>query len=305
MRHLLTYVYPPLTALYLFLVTIHPIDDATMERRGLSLAQAQIAGLSVAIPMVIIWWLAFYGALHLYEYSRSIRRAPDGPPFFKLSIGMLLLAWYLPVRMAAKAILNYSAHLYPSFSNVVDVTITYVNLLVPVIAFVVIGFAVRDLSKLANIKTSLRTNYILGLAFISISVALCYVTFAVTDTIAPNNWLATSQTAIPLPLRVVTVTIPYLFMWFVGLVAAYEMYLYQRQIKGVFYRQSLRLLSAGITSVILASIAIQFLTVTAGRLQHLPFGVILGIAFSLILLVGVAFMMISRGVQRLKRLGEV
>jgi hypothetical protein len=106
-------------------------------------------------------------------------------------------------------------------------------------------------------------------------------------------------------LRVATILIPYMFMWAVGLLASYEIILYQQNVKGIFYRQSMKLLAIGLSLEIGASIIIQFITTISSSLRSLPTAAVMLIAFSVLTLVGVSFVIIALGVRKLKRLEEV
>jgi hypothetical protein len=104
---------------------------------------------------------------------------------------------------------------------------------------------------------------------------------------------------------VLTVVIPYLYAWFVGLLATYEIGSFSQQIRGLLYRQALRLLSGGLVSVIISSIAIQYLlsasprhgfVVVDGRLLWINIFRIIG---------GIGYIMIAFGVSRLKRIEDI
>lgn len=305
MKRMLLYIYLPLIALYLCLSVAFPIDPETLTRRNLDPTQARLLSLSVSIPLIIVWLVALYGSQRLKDYSRSIKNSLDGPPLIKLATGLQIIALYLPLRAVARAVFNYLAHLYPSLSTMTNVVVTYLSLLVPLIAFILISQATRELTRVAKVRTSLMAFYGLGIAFIALSVWYCYISFTTQDNIFPLNWLVTTQQDIPLLLRTITVTIPYLFMWLIGLVAVCEIYLYQRRVKGIFYRRSLRLLSIGLATVVLVSILIQVLTLVAADIQHLSLRWVLAIAYSLILVLGGGFVIIAKGVQRFRKLDDI
>jgi hypothetical protein len=305
MKRKITVTYVLLTAFYLFMTFIYPVDQATTDRRHLSLAQARFIGLSFALPMIIVWFVALFCSFALFEYSRKIKKSADGKVLAKLAFGVQLIAWYLPLRAIIKIVLNYIASRYPSLLNAANDIITYVNLVVPLIAFVIISRATFELGRLAKIKHSLRAIYGLGLTTIILGVGYCFASFRVEDTIAQSNWLITPQTALSLPVRTLTIVIPTIFMWFIGLVAVYQIHLYQKQVKGIVYRQLWHLLSMGLIAVILLSIAIQFITVTAASLQSLPFAAVMVIAYCLLLLFGLAFIMMARGVRQINKLDEI
>lgn len=305
MKRKTIFIYLLLTAFYLFMTYTFPVDQATIDRRHLSLTQARIISLSIALPMILVWFMALYCSLKLYTYSQNIKKSSDGAVLMQLALGVQIIAWYLPIRALVKIVLNYTASRHPGSLTAMNAIITYVNLIIPLVAFVIISRATYALGRLAKIKNSLGIIYGLGLTIILLAVAYCYASFRTEGTIAPSNWLVTTQAAINLPVRTLTIVIPSLFMWFIGLVSVCQIHLYQKQIKGVVYRQAWRQLSIGLMAVILLSIVIQFLTATAASLQNLPFAAILVIAYCCILLLGLAFVVMARGVQQIKKLDDI
>jgi hypothetical protein len=101
-----------------------------------------------------------------------------------------------------------------------------------------------------------------------------------------------------------TVVAPYLFIWFLGLLATYEIYLYQKNVDGICYRQCLRWLSLGLVVGTIGSISIIYLTTMAANLQHWPLVVVVSIAYIALIVTGGAFIMIAQGVERFKMIEE-
>jgi hypothetical protein len=304
MKRIFTYVYAPLIVIYLALSVVYPTDPATIARRGLSIGEARFIALTVAVPLVIVWLFAFYGSWRLKAYAKSIEQHPDGAAFIKLATGIQLIALYLPIRSVTKILLNFLAYHHPSLTTATNLIITYINVLIPLVAYMLIGQAAHRLCVLGKVHVSLRARYSLTLVFSILAVTFCYTSCS-SDSLSPSDWLVVTQYNITPALRLLTIVIPYVFMWFVGLMAVYEIASYQTSVKGVFYRQSLRLLSIGLALEILASIGTQYVTAIASTLRSLPTGLVLSIAYTFLLVVAVAFIMIARGVDRIKKLEEV
>jgi hypothetical protein len=305
MRRILLFVYMPLITVYLLMSLLYPTDPATIHKYHLDLTAARAVSLGVAIPFIAIWLIAFYGSYALKEYSLRIKRHRDGAAFVMLATGVQITALYLPIRAVTKAVLNYTAHLHPVLAPYTTTVITYVNLLFPLVGFICINRAAKQLTDMAKARASLRALHLLGLTFIGLGVLYCYVIFTSKGDIAPTNWLITTQQYIPTFLRITTVMIPNLYMWLVGLIAVYEIYLYQKYAQGVLYRQALRLLSIGLAAVIASSILLQFITALSPHLTKLSLRNTLVITYSMLFLLGAAYITIARGVQQFKKLDEL
>lgn len=301
-RQKVGYIYIPIAAFYLLLSYIYPLDNATIARRHLGVSAAQAVSFSVAVCMLALWVIALYSASRLRQYSSSIRQYQDGAAFVSLSAGVQLLAWYLPVRGIAKLAFNYWSYLNPAISTPSNILMTYGNLLISLIAFLLIGRGAHAFMSITRARVSLRLVYLLGGAFIVLAVWYCYTSLTASSDIMPYNWLVIAQHGIPILTRLATVVAPYLFMWLVGLIAVYEILLYQRNVKGIVYRRSLQLLSSGLAAVVVVSICLQLATANARSLQMLPFALVVTVTYSLIILLGIAFVLILKGVDRLQQL---
>jgi hypothetical protein len=305
MKRVLLFFFVPSAAIYLLMSLVYPTDTATIVAHHLTKSQAQVIALSVAIPLIITWFIAAYGAWKLKEYADSIKKYKDGAAFATLATGVQLLVIYMPVRSVPKILLNYFAYLHPGWTSATNLAITYINIILPLLAYMVIGNAARKLFTLAQIKVSNKLLYPMILIFSIIGVTFSYSTYSVTDKLTPSDWLVMTNYDIGIPLRIATVIIPYLFMWFVGMLAAYEIYLYQKYVKGVFYRQCLKLLSIGLTIEIISSIAIQYVITITPSLRHTPLGFDLSIVYSVIAIIILAFVLIAMGVNKLKQIEEL
>jgi hypothetical protein len=281
------------------------MDRATIAHRHLTSLGSHVVGLSIAIPVIIIWWLAFYGSQKLYDYSQTIKKSKEGASFVALAKGFQLLAIYLPVRVVVRTIFVILEQSHPSITHAATVVIIYLNIIFPLVAFMLISWAARQLSLIAKARTSFAGLNILVLIFSALSIVYSYVSFMGSSRAASANWLLTSEYGIPLPMRMFTIMIPCLFIWFVGFLAIYHIYLYQRYVKGIVYKQLLNGLTTGLSLVVFISIALQFLTLSAASLQQLRFSSVLVLAYLVLFAAGLAFVQVALGVRRLKLLDEV
>ena len=304
-KRVLPYVYGLFAACYVVLSYVYPSDQHTLLKQHLTVPHARLISMSIAVLMIAIWAVAYRVSERVWEYGTSIRRNVDGPPFVILGGALRILAIYLPVRMVSKLSLNYLASLHPSWLGITNTIISYINLIFPLVAFVLIGQAAQKLAELAKVKPSLFSLYGNALIFNSLGVLYCYTVFSVHGTAPSTSWFVTTQQQIPMFIRVITLVIPYIFMWFVGIRAAHQIYLYQIHAKGIFYRMSLKWLSIGLLGIIMTTIFLQFLTATAANLQNLKFRAILIIAYTIILLLGASFLIMAKGLRKLKLIDQV
>jgi hypothetical protein len=109
----------------------------------------------------------------------------------------------------------------------------------------------------------------------------------------------------PLSLALLTLIVPYIYTWFVGMMAAYEMLVYNAALKGVLYRKSWSMVSVGLGLIILSQITIQCVTTLTRQLSQLHIASILQIVYSLLFLMAAGYIVLAIGVRKLQRIEEV
>ncbi len=292
-----------MASLYVLLIFLLPPSHSSLHDYHLTALQYRIVLLSLTLPTLVVWFAAFLGYYKLRQYAILIRETPEGPAFHKLATGCLWLALSLPLTAITGLLLSAAANHWNGFQSTSIITGNYLHLILPLIAFSIIGSASRELVNSNKLKFSFGTTRIIMVLFLAAGVVYCYLTFrqfSLTSLHASDN-----PYFLPLWLMVVTIIIPYLYVWFIGLLAAYEIMLYSKHIHGLLYRRSLKLMVAGLIAVITSSIALQYLNSVQPRVGHLilDYRLLINTLFSVV--GGIGFVLLAMGAARLKRIEEV
>jgi hypothetical protein len=261
--------------------------------------QYRIVRLAVSIPGMLAWLAAFVGYGMLRQYNAAIKHTPESPHFERLTKGVGWLAWSVPVSVIVALVLRSLA----DTNALAIVIINYVSLLLPLVAFSLIGAATRGLIGVSKLNLNLSNARLIVLVFLMLGVTYCWFTFRQFSPSSPGS--TDNPYFLPAWLVVLTVIVPYLYAWFTGLLAAYEIALYSKQMSGVLYRQALRLLAGGLIIVIGGLIGLQYLSAVQLLAGHLilDYRVLLVWLFRLTTVAG--FIMLAAGAARLKRIEEV
>lgn len=292
-----------LVVVYVVLVFLLPASRDVMHAYHLSAFQYRLILLAVTLPELVAWLVAFDGYARLRQYVYAIRKTPEGAHFDKLAAGSAWLAWSLPLPVILALLLNALSNAWPAFYSASIIIGNYFNLLLPLVAFILIGSAARGLVNNAKIRFSLSGARTIMLLFLIAGVSYCYFTFRHFD---PKS-LGSSQNPyfLPIWLMILTVIIPYLYAWFAGLLGAYEITLFSKQTTGVLYRQALRLLAGGLAVIIISSIAVQYMNSIQPLVGHLEINDRL-VLISIFRVVGAGgFVLMAAGASRLKKIEEV
>jgi hypothetical protein len=292
--------YVALVVAYVLISFFIPLSRATREAYNLDLTQAHVIAFVTAVPLFGIWFVAFYAYGLLERYSTTIHKTHEGLAFQKLTKGVTVLAWGLVIQAFASLLLNGIADQIQSFHGAAVIIQNYIALAFPLIAFPAIATGTRHLLADKHNYASLPASRVLLILFALIGAVYSYLVLHLR---VGNDG---SAFYLPTFFLLSTLIVPYLFAWFSGLVAAYDIHVYARITQGVLYKRSLGLLSAGLIVLIVASILLQYLNslfqtaaggVSLSAVVFVDYGLLLGVA--------AGYGLMIRGVNGLLRIEEI
>ena len=274
-------------------------SQETLDKYNLTITSARLLNLSIFIPIVILWFTAFFGYDRFSKYQDTIADSKEGVQVEKLKKGLFILALGLPLTSILSNVLSQWAVNNPDAEPTSIILKNYLNLVVPLIGFIFISWGSRGL---ANLSTRQRpAQYIWNsLVFITLLLGLGYVYLLASapGTITESYHLTTG-------VFLFTIILPYAFMWFLGLVAAYDIYIYSRKVKGIVYRESWRLLSFGLMAIIIFSILLQYLGTLSTQLETLSLSWLLVIIYLLLVMWALSYVLVAFGAKKLQKIEEV
>lgn len=247
----------------------------------------------------MVWFMSFYGYAALTEYTEKVSNSREGKSFASIARGLKWLAWGLPISACASAILGAVAWLNPGSVASALIASHYIYLIISLVAFTFISDGTRGLREIINRLPSKKSIRALIAGAIIISVTYCSITLNIVDSQHPNAY------RLPLWLILLTIIIPYLYAWLMGFFAVFEISQYRRSVRGLFYKQALRLLASGTTCAIVASVALQYLTSSSLNLRHIDLNWTLIISYGIIITFAVGYILIAVGAGKLKKIEEV
>jgi hypothetical protein len=283
--------------MYSALVLIPKPSPAILKQYHITAGRLRILDITIIILLAAIWYAGFYGYAKFRNYADIIRNTKDGEHVDKLSKGLLLLVLWLPVSSIVSSALNYLGLRHPSSLHNVTIVNHYVGIVFPLAAYIFIALGARGLSQLARQRPSFLTTNILSLVLVYI-----YVIYIRLVASTQHRGLVYQ---LPIWLILLTIVAPYIYMWSIGALAAYELFLYSRKSPGLVYRKSWRLLALGFGWLIVTSIAFQYLTTLTARMQHLSLYSLLGIVYALLAVLSAGFVLIALGTRKLQKIEEV
>lgn len=287
-----------LAVLYAFINLLVAPPHATLEKYDMSSNTLRILNTTVVLPVIGVWFLALYGYQKLYDYSHQLEGSKEGAHLKELTVGVLVLAFWLPISSTASAVLNLAARNHSEMLAPATIIPNYLSMLFPLAALFFINSAARKLSDLSDLRLAPRNINLMALALIVAGVAYG---FLVAN--AQNDLDAIYH--LPMPLVLSTLVVPYIFSWFLGLLAVFYLQAYSKSVPGIIFRKSWNKFTFGLVWIIVCLIGLQYTTAVSAKLGDVPLGMILLLIYGLLLLIGLGFAFLAIGAKKLKMIEEV
>lgn len=289
-------LYVALVVIYTTLTMVFVTADET-AKYNVSLAEYRLLNLSVIVPYFLIWFAGFYGYEKLHAYVTKIRHAKDGKHVALLSMGIGMLVLWPPLSsIFASGFQQLTSG--RELQTVGVIFNEYFNMLWPLVGFILMSLGARGLTDMAKLRPTNRAINIFAVILITLSVGYTYlVTYAYHE--SPDSF------RMPFWLVLFTLVVPYVYMWFIGLMATHQIRLYQRKVAGVIYRDSWRLLSLSVGAIIILQIIVQYTNTLLSKLTKLPLQRYVLILYVVLILLSVGYILLARGAKRLQKIEEV
>lgn len=295
------YLFLMLVVGYILLTLVTPIDAATTARYHLSEMQVRMIGLTISVPLALIWLVALYGYTRFKTYAETIAKEKEGKAFSEIAKGIMVLALSLPLTSIISSLLRQLALAQPDMATAVSIGRTYLPIIFQIIAFMYLANGAAKLLDTLRPKFS-RKPYspAIVLAFISFISLFTYVIVA-----RPLGGTVEANYAMPAWAVVLTVVIPLIFAWYHGAIAIHQLYIYRKKVMGSLYQHMLTDLVAGLAMIAGIAIMVQILASISESLSKLNFTPILMMVYILLALYAVGYGLLAKGARRLKKIEEV
>jgi len=291
------YWYVAFVAIFAVLTLIPTPNHDTLAKYHLTSLGFRLLDVTIIIPEILIWYAAFYGYDRLRHYSKLIKGGAESRHISKLAVGLLILAVGLPATAILSNVLSLIATHHRSFTATSAIVNNYASLVSPLGAFLCISIAARGLSDQARTRPRLRFINAVILIVLVIGIVFCCLI------VSNHHQLRTIYHLSP-QLVMLTLGLPYMYIWFLGLQACAELQEYSHHLAGIVYRKGWNLLISGLVATIFVSIILQYLAASSRWLLSLGLGSLLLLLYALLLLLGGAYIVVALGANKLTRIEE-
>ncbi len=270
---------------------------STLDHYHITSDKVHLLNATIVVPVVAVWFIALFGYEKIRNYSTFIEGHKESHQVRKLTQGVMIFAYWLPVTATASAVLNLFGMWHPGWHSAVTIIVNYLSLLFPLAGFWVLSQACQELGVLSKRPTHRLDIHLMTLALILIGVGYGYLIASAHDTIY-------SIYHTPIAVVLLTLTVPYIFSWYLGLSAVNDLLRYSRDVSGLIYHKSWNKLAFGIVWIVVLSIILQYVAAVSAKLNNLPLNWILLIIYILIPIIAVGFIFVAVGARQLTKIEE-
>jgi hypothetical protein len=256
-----------------------------------------IVDLTILIPVLLIWLMAAYGVTTFKNYSIMLKGTKEGTGIDLIADGLLVTLSYFVISSLFSSLMPYLIHYrhYDSLAVVHDH-------LAPLFSLVAFFLLYRGSSLLRQVTpfSTWTASTIWALIGYGIFVAAFVFDFA-TNAIGGGP-LRTAIDVLPHEVLLMTLILPYVIAWFLGVLACINIAKYANHVKGSLYRRALRDLVLGISGIAIFVMVIQLISYANRYFSRWSLGPILAILYALIILYGIGFVFVASGAKKLARI---
>jgi hypothetical protein len=274
------------------------------NRFDLSTTKTKVLQLTLALPIVLIWAAAVYGAERFKSYAQKIKNYPDGKALNLVANGLIIL-------VASILFNGFSGILRPwalkdGWLPQFTILFNFISAVLPLIAYIFMYSGSKELLKLTKSVRKYSASWIPVVAIIALLGAV-YITVIYGYDYRGNtpNPAKFSSFYLPDGLILSTLAVPYLVGWALGIKAALNIWAYMHEIKGTIYKKALRRVVAGILLVIACAVIIQLFIAFSTYFSKAGLAAILLIVYLLIVFYSLGFLVLASGTKGLNAIEKV
>lgn len=293
-----------MSAVYIAAMVLPKPDKVSLAKYDVSAGQLKMLVLTIALPYVIIWLFALLGYVRFKSYADSIKDSRDGAAVTQISRGLLLLAIWLPISAVVNSLSSIYYHAHPSATPTMVILVNYINLALLFPGFFILNKGSRKLLSIAKTTVNAVSQRTV-LLFICFSALYVMLTLKDSARFAPTHSVATASYYLPDWLIITTVVIPQLIMWFLGVQAIEDIYLYRKKIKGKLYKVALNNFARGIAGIVLATILLRCFQSLSSPIGELSLALVFLLVYLLLVALAIGYVLVARGAKALQKIEDL
>ena len=293
--------------LQLYMSLTVSITDAT-QHYNISEMSLRITQALFSLPSLLALLALAFAMLSFYRYSQQIAGSDDGKAFrfIAYALGVSLASMCVsPFITHAKSV-AMTAHTQMAMVNSLVILANCLGVVVALLVYWLLWQSSQALLSIVKKQLSLKAICAGALLpVVAIGAPYIYLIFSNPERTMSNDPAIAPTYALPDPLIILIVALPYMLSWFLGLLAILGIYKFLRETKGIVYKRLFKNFAIGITIITLFTILAQFLCQFSDYWSHTSASAILSILAVLIIVLVGAYLLVANGARQLGKIEEV
>lgn len=284
-----------------FYITLTASVDESTNKFHLTLSQMIILRASIAVPFLIIWFVGTLGLNGVVRYLTTIANSNEAKGFYRITTGIAVLLLGLVLGAAVGSARLVFAGNEVALINIA-VIVNYISVFMPLIAFAYIFAGADYLAGLVSKSLAILSNPLPVILTLSSAIFYTWIIFSNPDRqfgVGPQH---TGASYLPDGLFVLTVMLPYIIMWALGIFAAVRLTEYRRSVGGEIYRSALSGFRDSIAFIIGLSISLQALKLLSDFFATANLQVILVAVYLILLAIAIGYVLLWLAARKLTRI---
>lgn len=287
-----------LAAIYICQVILVKPSEIVLKRYGISEFEVKLLALTIALPYLMVWIIGLLAHLRLKSYSDLIKSSKDGMGFKLIAWGVFFLALWLPLSTIINSEATRLSDIHHSWVQSAVIINNYLNILILAPAFLLVYLGSRKLAALA--KTTIRTpNQTLVLGYIAFAALYTFVVLNDPVRHHPSGEVLKATYYLSDWLIILTIVIPRLLMWYLGLHAVQNILLYRQKVKGSLYKLALHKFAFGLCGVVAVSIILRSFQSFSPALSTINLKIVFVVLYLLIGFMTLSYVWMLKGSSKL------
>lgn len=300
---LVSALFVAMAVLYVVQSILAPVEDETLEKYHITILRVHELALTIGLPYVVIWIIALVGYLRLRMYTESLGKSKDGVAFGLITKGVFWFTLWLPLSALISAAGSYALFYHESATaNIIRLEV-YSVILILVPAFVYVYMGSKALLRVTRAR-QLPYRQWLTFAYIAFSTIYTYITFHDASRRMATGTSEYATYCLPDWVILTTIVIPRLLFWYFGVLALSNILAYREKVAGIIYRDALRRLVLGLGGIVFLVIVLRTLQSFNNVLGELSLTGVLVLAYVVLALMAVGYVLIAKGAKKLLLIEE-
>jgi hypothetical protein len=219
---------------FLLLIIFLPANRAFLDAYHLTSKQYHGLLFLAELPLLAVWFGAFLGYAKLEEYAFTLIGTKEGDAYARMSAGAKWLAFGIALPTIVFFVFSSFAGNHPAWQSAAIILSNYVGLALSLTAFLKMSEGTRKLRLTRKIHQPASAIRWLQLLFAVLGALYCLLIFRQLDLSSLGS--TNNPYYLPVWLLVLTLIVPYLYAWFLGLLTAFDMWPVSRvSLQGIYH----------------------------------------------------------------------